>query len=108
MLVVGREYSGTFAKSRITGSSLRPEIDDMCDDRSEGPEDDSESAIVLGEGLKDIGVDKTGTEDTDEKCSWNFEGDPIGVRGRVLAVRHGEGGRGASGGGSRGDGGGPC
>ena len=110
-LVVGREYSSIFNESRITGSPLRPETDDICDDRAEGAEDDSESATVLGEGLVDGGVARNcddGTEDTDEKCSWNFEGDPIGVRGRALEVGHGDGGRGTSGGGCRGDGGGPC
>lgn len=110
-LVVGREYSGTFIKSRVAGSSLRHETDDICDDRREGLEDDSDSASVLGEGLTDVGVDKVcddGMEDTDEKCSWNFEGEPIGVRGRALGVGQGEAGKGRSGGGWRGDGGGPC
>lgn len=82
----------------------------MCDDRREGPEDDPDSVAVLGEGLIDVDVDRTcdnGTEDTDERCSWNFEGGPIGV-GRVLGAGQGDGGRGISGGGCRGDGGGPC
>lgn len=111
VLVVGREYSSAFAESRVAGSSLRPEIDDICDDRTESPEDDSDSATVLGEGLMDGGVERIcddGTEDTDAKCSWNFEGGPIGVRGRVLGAGQGDGGRGTSGGGCRGDGGGPC
>lgn len=110
-LVVGREYSSALNESRMAGSSLRPETDDTCDDRTEGPEDDSESVAVLGEGLMDVGVDRNcdnGTEDTDEKCSWNFEGGPIGVRGRGLRAGRGEGGRGTSGGGCCGDGGGPC
>jgi len=111
VLVVGREYSSVFNESQIAGSRLRPEADDICDDLIEGPEDDSESVAELGEGLIEAGVDRTrddGTEDTDEKCSWNFEGEPMGVRGRVLGVGHGDGGRGTSGGGCRGDGGGPC
>lgn len=110
-LVVGREYSSIFNESRITGSSLRSETDDIRDDRTEGPDDDSESAAVLGEGLMDLGVDRNcddGTEDTDEKCSWNLEGDPSGVCGRMPGVGHGDGGRGTSGGGCRGNGGGPC
>ena len=107
-LVGGRKCSGTF-NSR-TGSSLRPETDDIYDDRIDGPEDDSESVTVLSEGLIDVGVDRasdSGTEDTDEKCSWNLEG-ATGVRGRVLGAGDGEGGKGVSGGGRRGDGGGPC
>jgi hypothetical protein len=111
MLVVGREYAVTLAESRIAGSSLRPETDEACDDRTDGPEDDSESAAVLGEGLMDMGIERAcddGTEDTDEKCSWNFEGTLIGVRGCMLGVGQGDGGNGASGGGCRGDGGGPC
>lgn len=66
---------------------------------------------MLGEGLIDVGVDRAcdnGTEEMDEKCSWNFEGDPIGVRGCIFGARPGDGGRGASGGGCRGDGGRPC